>query len=469
MKVPDENDSFRDRAATIDEQGKRKWVFAYKPRGRFYSARTALSYLYLLIFFALPFLKYKGEPFLLLNIIERKFVVFGFVFWSQDFYLFGITMILFVVFIIVFTVAFGRLFCGWACPQTVFMEMVFRKLEYWIDGDAPKQQALKRMPWNAEKIRKRVTKWAVFYVFSFMIGNTFLAYIIGMDAVKHIALDPWGMHTMGFLGMLAFSFVFFLVYLRFREQVCTVVCPYGRLQGVLLDRQSVVVAYDYVRGEPREKNRKGDERKGGDCLDCNLFVHVCPTGIDIRNGTQLDCTNCTACIDACDFIMDKMDKPRGLVRYASEASITDGKPFVVTPRLKAYIVVLLVLFVGWLAILITRSTVDMEVRKVAGLLYQERDNGDVTNLYNVMFLNKSHDDFKKLHVRVLGAKAHLEWVGLKDSVIVLPKEGMLRLTGYIVMKQSAVAERQQKLKLELYDGTRLLHSEKTVFLAPIAR
>jgi polyferredoxin len=167
--------------------------------------------------------------------------------------------------------------------------------------------------------------------------------------------------------------------------------------------------------------------------------------------------------------MDKMDKPRGLVRYASEASIADGKPFVVTPRLKAYIVVLLVLFVGWLAILITRSTVDMEVRKVAGLLYQERDNGDVTNLYNVMFLNKSHHDFKKLHVRVLGAKAHLEWVGLKDSVIVLPKEGMLRLTGYIVMKQSAVTERQQKLKLELYDGTRLLHSEKTVFLAPIAR
>jgi polyferredoxin len=146
--------------------------------------------------------------------------------------------------------------------------------------------------------------------------------------------------------------------------------------------------------------------------------------------------------------MDKMDKPRGLVRYASEASIADGKPFVVTPRLKAYIVVLLVLFVGWLAILITRSTVDMEVRKVAGLLYQERDNGDVTNLYNVMFLNKSHHDFKKLHVRVLGAKAHLEWVGLK---------------------QSAVVERQQKLKLELYDGTRLLHSEKTVFLAPIAK
>lgn len=469
MEVPDEHDSFRDRSATIDEQGKRKWVFAYKPRGRFYSARTLLSYFYLLLFFGLPFIKYKGEPFLLLNIIERKFVVFGFVFWSQDFYLFGITMILFVVFIIVFTVAFGRLFCGWACPQTVFMEMVFRKIEYWIDGDAPKQQALKRQSWNAEKIRKRMSKWLVFYLVSFLIGNTFLAYIIGMDELKTIISDPWGMHLKGFLGMLVFSFVFFMVYLRFREQVCTVVCPYGRLQGVLLDRHSVVVAYDYVRGEPREKNRKGIERKGGDCVDCNLCVHVCPTGIDIRNGTQLDCTNCTACIDACDFMMDKMGKPRGLVRYASEATIADGKPFTVTPRLKAYIAVLLVLLAGWLVILISRSSVDMEVRKVAGLLYQERENGEVTNLYNVMFLNKSHNNYNQLHVRVMGADARIEWVGNADTFIQLPKEGMVRLTGYIVMKQADVKERQQKLQLGLYVRDRLLQSEKTVFLAPVAK
>ena len=396
-------------------------------------------------------------------------MVFGSVFWSQDFYLFGIAMILFVVFIIVFTVAFGRLFCGWACPQTVFMEMVFRKIEYWIDGDAPKQQALKRQPWNAEKIRKRVSKWVVFYLVSFLIGNTFLAYIIGMDELKTIISDPWGMHVKGFLGMLVFSFVFFMVYLRFREQVCTVVCPYGRLQGVLLDRHSVVVAYDYVRGEPREKNRKGIERKGGDCVDCNLCVHVCPTGIDIRNGTQLDCTNCTACIDACDFMMDKMGKPRGLVRYASEATIADGKPFIVTPRLKAYIAVLLVLLAGWLVILISRSSVDMEVRKVAGLLYQERENGEVTNLYNVMFLNKSHNDYKQLHVRVMGADARIEWVGNADTFIQLPKEGMVRLTGYIVMKQADVKERQQKLQLGLYVGDRLLQSEKTVFLAPVAK
>jgi cytochrome c oxidase accessory protein FixG len=377
-------------------------------------------------------------------------------------------MILFVVFIIVFTVAFGRLFCGWACPQTVFMEMVFRKIEYWIDGDAPAQQALIRKPWNIEKIRKRVTKWIVFYCISFLIGNTFLAYVIGIDQVKHLVADPFRAHLSGLVAMMVFSFVFFLVYLRFREQVCTVVCPYGRLQGVLLDRHSVVVAYDYVRGEPREKQRKGFVRKGGDCVDCNLCVHVCPTGIDIRNGTQLDCTNCTACMDACDFMMEKTDRPLGLIRYASETNIADGKPIVITPRLKAYIAVLILLLVGWLAILFTRSSVDMEVRKVSGLLYQERKNGDVTNLYNFMFLNKSHYDYSHLHVRIIDADAHVEWIG-GDSSIRLPKEAMLRLTGYVVMKSNAIVNRQRKITVALYDEDRLIQSEKTAFLAPLTK
>jgi cytochrome c oxidase accessory protein FixG len=463
-----QSESFRDHSATIDSNGKRKWVFAYKPRGRFYSARTYLSWAYLLLFFGLPFVKVHGEPWLLLNVIERKFVVFGFVFWSQDFYLFGITMILFVVFIIVFTVAFGRLFCGWACPQTIFMEMVFRKIEYWIDGDAPAQQALKRKPWNSEKIRKRISKWVVFYAVSFLIGNTFLAYILGIDRVLQFITDPVGTHLKGLAAMLLFSFVFFLVYLRFREQVCTVVCPYGRLQGVLLDRHSVVVAYDYVRGEPREKLHKGATRKGGDCVDCNLCVHVCPTGIDIRNGTQLDCTNCTACIDACDFMMEKTGKPLGLIRYASESNIADAKPFIVTPRLKAYIAVLVLLLVGWLSILFTRSAVDMEVRKVSGLLYQERDNGEVTNLYNFMFLNKSHYDYSHLNVRVNNANARVEWIG-GDTAIQLPKEAMVRLTGYIVMKSNEIEKRQQKLTVALYDGDKLIQSEKTAFLAPLSK
>lgn len=405
---------------------------------------------------------------MLLNILERKFVVFGFVFWSQDFFLFGLTMILFVVFIIVFTVAFGRLFCGWACPQTVFMEMVFRRIEFWIEGDAPKQKALDAKPWNFEKIRKRGLKYVVFYVLSFIIGNTFLSYIIGFDEVVKIATEPVSMHQGGFFAMLLFSAVFFFVYVWFREQVCTVVCPYGRLQGVLLDRHSVVVAYDYVRGEPREKLRKNQVRESGDCIDCNQCVHVCPTGIDIRNGTQLECVHCTACIDACDSIMDRINKPKGLIRYASEATIADNKPYTITPRLKAYIALLISLLLIWLVILTTRSTVDMQVRKTPGKLYHETTDGRYMNMYNVMLINKSHKDFDSLYVKIQGDKYELEWVD-KQHFRKLQKEGISKSTFFVKIPTGNVETRKDVLVIELYNGEHLLETEKTSFLAPISK
>lgn len=460
------DDLYRDRVATIDEKGKRKWVYAYKPSGRFYNARTWLTFLYLMVFFGLPLIKYKGEPFVLLNILERKFVIFGFIFWSQDFFLFGLTMILFVVFIIVFTVAFGRLFCGWACPQTVFMEMVFRKIEYWIEGDAPKQKALDKSTWNTEKITKRGTKYVVFYILSFIIGNTFLSYIIGFDEVYSIATGPFHLHVKGFLAMMVFSGVFFFVYLWFREQVCTVVCPYGRLQGVLMDRHSVVVAYDYVRGEPREKFRKNAERSAGDCIDCLQCVHVCPAGIDIRNGTQLECTHCTACIDACDDIMDKIKMPKGLIRYASEATIADNKPFTVTARLKAYIAVLLALLGIWVVILSSRSTVEIQIRKTPGKLYYETENGQYMNMYNIMLINKSHLDFDSLQLKVSGADVTLEWVDQRVNRQ-LKKEGIVKSAFFIKMDQNKVKERKTALEFELYHRGHVIETEKSIFLAPV--
>lgn len=462
----EENDEYRDRVATIDEKGKRKWVYAYKPTGRFYNARTWLSLFYLIVFFGLPWVTYKGEPFMLLNILERKFVVFGFVFWSQDFFLFGLTMILFVVFIIVFTVAFGRLFCGWACPQTVFMEMVFRRIEYWIEGDAPKQKALDKMPWNSEKIRKRGLKIVVFYAVAFLVGNTFLAYIIGVEDLKKIISEPVSQHIGGLLAMMVFSGVFFGVYMWFREQVCTVVCPYGRLQGVLMDRHSVVVAYDYIRGEPREKLRKNTERTAGDCIDCNHCVHVCPTGIDIRNGTQLECVHCTACIDACDSIMDKIEKPRGLIKYASEATIADNKPFTITTRLKAYIVLLVALLGIWLAILTTRSTVDFQIRKAPGQLYTITPEGDkVFSIYTVLMINKSHKDFDSLTLKSDNPNYELEWVD-KNNYRHLKKESVHNGTIFIRINRNKIQNRKHEFKIHLYNGEHLLESENVVFLAP---
>lgn len=273
----DVEESFRDSVTTITKDGKRQFIYPKKPKGRYYRLRSIISLIYLIVFFSLPFFRVNGNPLFLFNILERKFILFGVVFWPQDFFIFGIGMLTFMVFIILFTAIFGRVFCGWACPQTVFMEMVFRKIEYWIDGDASQQKLLKNMPWNGMKIRKRVLKFIIFYAISFIIANFFLAYIVGMDQLLQYITHP--SESLGTLfTLLLFSTVFFFVYWWFREQVCIVVCPYGRLQGVLLDKNSIVVAYDYKRGEKRGKlNKKekahlkagvGRNCAGGNCPAC---------------------------------------------------------------------------------------------------------------------------------------------------------------------------------------------------------
>ncbi|MEO6541785.1 MAG: cytochrome c oxidase accessory protein CcoG, partial [Ferruginibacter sp.] len=350
-------ESFRDSVATINSDGKRNFINPKKPAGKLYNLRTWFSIAYLVVFFTLPFIKVNGGPLFLFNVLERRFIFFGMTFWPQDFFIFAIGFLTFVVFVILFTVVFGRVFCGWACPQTIFMEMVFRKIEYWIDGDSTKQKQLRAMAWNAEKIRKRAFKFIAFFAISFLIANFFLAYIIGMDQLIGYIKNP-AAHAGTFISLMIFTTIFFFVYWWFREQVCIVVCPYGRLQGVLLDKNSIVVAYDHKRGEERGKLKKADDHdcsnckddgacksitakfeaytKKGDCIDCFACVRVCPTGIDIRNGTQLECINCTACIDACDDIMVKIDKPKGLIRYASENSITDGVKLKFNKRIKAY-------------------------------------------------------------------------------------------------------------------------------------
>ncbi|HAP58809.1 MAG TPA: cytochrome c oxidase accessory protein CcoG, partial [Cytophagales bacterium] len=296
-EVEEQEEEFRDRISTVDEDGKRIWVYPKKPKGRFTSARSWVSYVLLAFLFAGPFLRIGGEPVLLLNVIERKFVILGQIFWPQDFYIFLFGMLVMVVFITLFTVVYGRIFCGWVCPQTIFMEMLFRKIEYAIEGDYMAQKKLSKQRWNREKVLKRGLKHTIFAAIALWIGNTFLAYIIGSEATLALITDGPQEHLGGFIAMVLFSGAFYGVFAFFREQVCTNVCPYGRLQGVLLDRKSVVVSYDHIRGEGRGKLRKGQDREAqglGDCIDCSLCVKVCPTGIDIRNGTQLECINCTA-------------------------------------------------------------------------------------------------------------------------------------------------------------------------------
>ena len=461
-------ESFRDRIATVDAKGKRKWVFAQKPKGRFYNIRTLVSLGFFALFFALPFIKMNGRPLFLFNIPEAKFIIFGKIFWPQDFFIFGLTMVTFIIFIVLFTAAFGRLFCGWVCPQTIFMEMLFRKVEYLIEGDAAQQKVLNHSPWTGKKIRIKALKHGAFFFLAFIIANFFLAYIIGVDELWHIISEPVSKHFLGFLSILVFSGIFYGVYAYFREQACTVVCPYGRLQSVLLDRNSMIVAYDYKRGEPRGKYKKEQaaELNTGDCIDCFQCVKVCPTGIDIRNSTQMECVGCTACIDACDKMMDAVGRPKGLVRYASEAGIADGKKLKYTGRMKFY-TVLLVILAGLLTLLlITRKDIQGNIVRARGQLYQERGTDSLSNLYTIKIVNKTLKDIP-VTLKLEDAPGYIIEADGKD--ILLKKEDQAKGSFFIVLPRSYITNRKTKIKVGMYEGDKRITTISTNFMGPFNR
>ncbi|SFU16708.1 cytochrome c oxidase accessory protein FixG [Algoriphagus locisalis] len=459
-------ETFRDALATVQDDGKRNWVYPKKVKGYFYKYRTYLSWVLLGVLFAGPFIKVDGRPWLLFNIFERKFIIFGAVFWPQDTYLLIFLLLIFFVFIILFTVAFGRVWCGWACPQTLFMEMVFRKIEYLIEGDANQQRTLNAMPWNQEKITKKTVKIVIFGIIALLIGHLVMAYLIGVDEVLTIISSPPSAHLTGFIGLLAFSGVFMFVFTWFREQACLVVCPYGRLQGVLLDNNSINVMYDYVRGEPRAPIRKNPSENAdkGDCVDCNLCVQVCPTGIDIRNGIQMECVNCTACIDACDEVMVKVDRPKGLIRYASENSIKQGFQKLLTNRVKSYIVILVLLIAAFVTLLATREDIAATVTRFPGMTYQLREDGMVTNLYQITLINKTYEE-QEVSLASLVEGMEVEIVG--EQHLMLAPQSKYEGRFFLVRNQDEVRVNQEKVEISvLHLGKEIDHIE-TNFTAPI--
>lgn len=457
---------FRDALGTVKEDGKRNWVFPKKVSGKFYKWRSYLSYILLGILFLGPFIKVNGKPWLLFNIFERKFIIFGAVFWPQDTHLLIFLLLIFFVFVILFTVVFGRVFCGWACPQTLFMEMVFRKIEYWIEGDANQQRQLDAMPWNGEKLGKKGLKMTIFALISLMISHITMAYLIGIDKVKEIVSQPPGENMAGFIGLMAFTGIFLFVFSWFREQACLVVCPYGRLQGVLLDNNSINVTYDYVRGEPRGPIRKNkvEEIPKGDCVDCNLCVQVCPTGIDIRNGIQMECVNCTACIDACDEVMLKVDRPVGLIRYASENSIQEGRQKLLTGRVKGYSAVLLILVLVFIGLLATRDDLGATITRFRGMTFQEREGGLVSNLYEVTFINKTFDQ-QLVEIKAEDDRYKVEVVGDHNWLL----EGQTKFDGrfFIVQDQNDIKTNQENITLLLLQNGEVIDKIRTSFVRPI--
>lgn len=491
-------DNFRDSLSSIDETGKRKWIYPKMPKGWFYDKRKIVSYTLLVFLFAGPFIKIGDEPLLMINILARKFVILGQPFWPQDFFLFGLGMIAFIVFIILFTVIYGRLFCGWVCPQTIFMEMIFRRIEYWIEGTDSQQKKLNKAPWTKDKIVKKTSKHVLFFAISFLIGNTFLAYIIGIDELKLLVTAPLSENLGSFAAMVIFSFMFYFVFSYMREQVCIAVCPYGRLQGVLLDKNSIAVMYDFERGEPRgrikksrKKNKSNPTPQGvkidnpliniqemvdaatrdttvevsaepvlGDCIDCDLCVKVCPTGIDIRNGTQLECVNCTACIDACDEVMIKVDRPTGLIRYASQNMIENKEPFEFTTRMKAYSVVLTLLIGVLFTSLAMRSDMEVTILRAPGFLYQEVDENTVSNLYNFQIINKTNEDLP-IELKVKDEVGTIRLIGNQD--LKLNKQDIAKGTFFINIDKKKLHGRKNDVYIEIWSNGEKIDGMKTNF------
>lgn len=407
LDVLEDHERFRAELASILPDGRRRWIYARKPSGNYYTARTILSWALVAFLLSAPFIKVGGHQFLLLNILTREFVLFGVPFWPNDFYLVALLFLVAVVTVVLFTATLGRIWCGWLCPQTIFMEMVFRKIEWMIEG-GPKEQARRHSGrWNRDRIWRTTVKVGIFFVVSFIIANTFLSYVISSDTLLLYVREGPFRHSGLFVGLLFFTFVFFMVFYRFREQACVVACPYGRYMSALVDEATVAVTYDYKRGEQRAKWSKADNsaRKSmretysefhrpddkGDCVDCYQCVTVCPTGIDIRNGIQLECVNCTACIDACNEVMAKVGLPKGLVRYSSQQQIEQGKTSWVTGRIRAYVAVWMALMVVVVTLFAMRPTLDVGILRQEGTTWITTANG-MGNFYRLQIINKSNRD-----------------------------------------------------------------------------
>jgi len=452
-----------------EKQTKRAWVYAKKPGGKWFNRRQGVGYALLAFFIVAPFVKIAGEPLLLFNIIERKFVLFGSVFWPQDLHIFVFGMLIAMVCIVLFTAVYGRVWCGWACPQTIFMELVFRRIEFLIEGDWLQQKKLDKGPNMMTKYAKKGLKHTIFLLISFGISNLFLAYIIGVEGLWEIMTDPVSQHFGGFVAIVLFTLAFYGVFAYLREIVCTTICPYGRLQSVLMDDRSVTIAYDHRRGEPRGHRKKGAEQSVGDCVDCNLCVQVCPTGIDIRNGLQMECVSCTACIDACDAVMEKLDRPKQLIGFYSVSEIegnvessdnnTKSKGNARTIAYTVLLVVLTAVF-GWLVF--SRSQVDGTLLRARGSTYQLLDDGTVSNLYSLELINKTSGDIP-FSLEVLGENMTIRMV---NPLTVLKAGTTAQMTLFLVSPQQSVKTYKTNVKIGVMAEGKTVETLKTTFIAP---
>ncbi len=376
--------------STLHEDGSRRWMHPRPSAGRFLRARRVLAYVLIAIFTLLPYITINGKPAILLNIAVREFTFFGFTFLPTDTLLLALFLVTLVLGVFLVTALVGRVWCGWMCPQTVYMEFVYRPLERLFDGPPGARHAAgkKKSP------LRTVLKYLTYLLISMYLAHTFLAYFVGVDNLAQWVRRSPLEHPTSFLVMLATTGLMMFDFSFFREQTCIVACPYGRFQSVMLDRNSLIVSYDPGRGEPRGKGRRSgaEAQPLGDCIDCARCVDTCPTGIDIREGLQMECIACTQCIDACDDVMGKVGKPRGLIRFSSQARIGGTAGRLLRPRVIIYPAAMLVLVTAFGVVLGGKQSADVTLLRGMGLPFTELKPGRITNQIRVKIKNRSGAD-----------------------------------------------------------------------------
>ena len=456
-------ESPEDVLSTMTRDGRRRWLYPTVSKGRWRNARRLVAYFLMVAYVALPWVYIQGHPAIKMDIIHREFALFGLVFYPTDTVLLMLTMISIMIIIILLTTLFGRVWCGWGCPQTVYLEFLFRPIETWIEGKPHVKQHRDQGPWNRDRTSRHLAKWAIYLVIAWVLANTFVAYIVGWETLLGWMVRPPS-ENIGFFGLMALTtglIVYDFGY--FREQMCTIACPYARMQSIMLDPHSLIVSYDAARGEPRGKPKEGVT---GDCIACNACVRTCPTGIDIREGLQMECIACTQCIDACDRVMDKLEKPRGLIRYTSEQALAGGHTKLLRPRTWVYGGIAIVLFTTFLWVLTGRDAFDIAITRSVGAPFTELADGRIANRIKIRIRNQTQSNQSFTGIAPLDNEIALQPVG------VLPMDldpgEMRRLEVWVLTAPEVFQDGLYEATFELSFDEQTLISRHYTLLGPTA-
>jgi len=463
--------------STPMEGGGREWLYPEVSRGRYWWARLVLGWALIALFTALPVVEFGGEPAVLLDVVHGRFVVFGAVFHATD--TVYLMLLLFSAFlgIALLTALLGRVWCGWGCPQTVYLEFVYRPIERLLEGSANQRKRRDEGDWSFETFWRKVVKQALYLIVSLALAHTFLAYFVSWDRLLVWMTGPPTEHWGVFVAMACTTGLILFDFGYFREQMCTKVCPYARLQSVLMDRDSMIVSYDPNRGEPRgrrtreqrERERAGVELELGDCIDCGACVRTCPTGIDIREGLQMECVSCTQCIDACDDIMEKIGKPKGLIRYTSETSLEGEETALARPRLLVY-AALFALSVGTLGFMLSSAEpVEMDVRPAKGGTHRELGGAEDRVANRVDFKirnNRAGTRTFSIHPVEPGA-VEMKWIG--ESNLELEGGGLGRSSAWVTIPSSALESGGAEIVFEARSGGEVRSTASMSFRGPTQR